>query len=60
MSRQAVAQSAGYALGRKTDDLITTALDAGANSTQINDAASALGKADFITMFETPWRCRHP
>lgn len=51
--RQAVAQSAGYALGRKTDELITTALDAGANATAINDTAGALGKADFIAMFET-------
>lgn len=51
--RQAVAQSAGYALGRKTDDLLTTAMDAGANSTQINDTAGALVKADFISMFET-------
>jgi hypothetical protein len=51
--RQAVAQSAAYALGRKTDDLITAALDAGANSTAINDTAGALVKADFLTMFET-------
>ena len=51
--RQAIAQSAGYALGRKTDELITTALDAGANATQIADATGALVKADFITMFET-------
>lgn len=51
--RQAVAQSAAYALGRKTDELITAALDAGANSTQIADTAGALAKADFITMFET-------
>ncbi len=30
--RQAVAQSAAYALGRKTDELIIAALDAGANA----------------------------
>jgi len=51
--RQAVAQSAAAALGRKTDEIITTALDAGANATQINDATSALEKADFLVMFET-------
>lgn len=51
--RQAVAQSAAYALGRKTDELITAAMDSGANSTQINDTSGAIAKADFITMFET-------
>lgn len=51
--RQAVATSAASALGRKTDDIITTALDAGANATQINDITSAIEKADFLTMFET-------
>lgn len=51
--RQAVAQSAAAALGRKTDDIITTALDAGANATQIADTSGALVKADFLTMFET-------
>ncbi len=51
--RQAVAQSAAAALGRKTDEIITTALDAGANATQIADVTGALTKADFLTMFET-------
>lgn len=51
--RQAVAQSAASALGRKTDDIITTAMDAGANATQIADVTGALVKADFLTMFET-------
>jgi len=51
--RQAVTQSAAAALGRKTDELITTALDAGANSTQIHDASSALEKADLLSLFQT-------
>src|SRR5210317_1861510 len=49
--RQAVAQSAAAALGRKTDDIITTAMDAGANATAIADVTGALVKADFLTMF---------
>jgi len=51
--RQAVAQSAAAALGRKTDEIITTAMDAGANATQIADIAGALDKADLLTLFET-------
>ena len=51
--RQAVAQSAAAALGRQTDALITTAMDAGANSTQIADTSGALVKADLLTLFET-------
>jgi len=51
--RQAVAQSAAAALGRKTDEILYTAMDAGANSTQIHDTGSALAKADLLTMFET-------
>jgi predicted RNase H-related nuclease YkuK (DUF458 family) len=51
--RQAVAQSAAAALGRKTDELIITAMDAGANSTQIHDTSSALEKADLLSLFET-------
>ena len=51
--RQAVAQSAAAALGRKTDEILITALDAGANSTQIADTSGALGKADLLTLFET-------
>jgi hypothetical protein len=51
--RQAVAQSAAAALGRKTDELITTAMDAGASSTQIADTSGALAKADLLTLFET-------
>ncbi len=51
--RQAVATSAAAALGRKTDELIYTAMDAGANSTQIHDTSSAIEKADLLTLFET-------
>jgi len=51
--RQAVGQSSAAALGRKTDELITAALDAGANSTQIHDTGSALEKADLLSLFET-------
>ena len=51
--RQAVAQSAAAALGRKTDELLITAMDAGATSTQIHDTSSAVEKADLLTLFET-------
>ena len=51
--RQAVAESAASALGRKTDEIITTAMDAGANSTQIADTTGALAKADLLSIFET-------
>jgi hypothetical protein len=51
--RQAVAQSAAAALGRKTDEIITTAMDSGANATAIADATGALVKADLLTLFET-------
>jgi hypothetical protein len=51
--RQAVATSAAAALGRKTDELLYTAMDAGANSTQIHDTSSALEKADLLSLFET-------
>ncbi len=51
--RQAVAQSAAAALGRKTDELIIAAMDAGANATQIHDTGSALAKADLLSLFET-------
>tara|TARA_Y100001937_G_scaffold96526_1_gene131268 strand:- start:81 stop:893 length:813 start_codon:yes stop_codon:yes gene_type:complete len=51
--RQAVATSAAAALGRKTDELLYTAMDAGANSTQIHDTGSALAKADLLSLFET-------
>jgi len=51
--RQAVAQSAAAALGRKTDELIIAAMDAGANSTQIHDTSSAVEKADLLSLFET-------
>ena len=40
--RQSVAQSSAYALGRKTDELIVAAMDAGANATQVADATGAL------------------
>ena len=51
--RQVVAQSAAAALGRKTDELLYTAMDSGANSTQIHDTGSALAKADLLSLFET-------
>ena len=51
--RQAVAQSAAAALGRKTDELIIAAMDAGANGTQIHDTGSALEKADLLLLFQT-------
>ena len=51
--RQAVAKSAAAALGRKTDEILITAMDAGANSTQIHDTSSALEKADLLSLFET-------
>jgi len=51
--RQAVTQSAAAALGRKTDELIIAAMDAGANSTQIHDTGSALAKVDLLSLFET-------
>lgn len=51
--RQAVAQSAAYALGRKTDELIYNAMDTGANSASIADATGALVKADLLDLFET-------
>jgi hypothetical protein len=50
--RQAVAQSAAAALGRKTDELIVTAMDA-TTSTAIADDTGALEKADLLTLFET-------
>jgi hypothetical protein len=51
--RQAVAQSAAAALGRKTDEILITAMDAGANSTQIGATGSAVSKADLLSLFET-------
>ena len=51
--RQAVAQSAAAALGRKTDEILIAAMDAGANSTQIHDTSSAVEKADLLSVFET-------
>lgn len=51
--RQAVAMSAAAALGRKTDELLITAMDAGANATQIHDTSSAVEKADLLSVFET-------
>ena len=50
--RQSVAQSAAYALGRKTDELIVAAIDAGANATQVADTGGALVKGDLLTTFE--------
>ena len=51
--RQAIATSAAAALGRKTDELLYTAMDSGANSTQIHDTGSAVEKADLLSLFET-------
>lgn len=51
--RQAVAQSAAAALGRKTDAIIVAALDAGASGTQIHDTSSAVQIADLLSLFET-------
>jgi hypothetical protein len=50
--RQAVAQSAAAALGRKTDEILITAMDAGANATQVNTTDDAVGKVDLLTLFE--------
>ena len=41
------------ALGRKTDEILITAMDAGANSTQLHDTNSAVEKADLLSAFET-------
>ena len=51
--RQAVATSAAAALGRKTDELLYTAMDSGANSSQLHDTSSAVEKADILSAFET-------
>jgi hypothetical protein len=51
--RQAVAKSAAAALGRKTDEILITAMDAGANATQISSTGAALTKANLLTLFET-------
>ena len=51
--RQAVATSSAAALGRKTDEILITAMDAGANSTQLHDTSSAVEKADLLSAFET-------
>jgi hypothetical protein len=50
--RQAVAQSSAAALGRKTDEILITAMDAGANSTQVNATNAAVDKADMLVLFE--------
>jgi hypothetical protein len=51
--RQAVAKSAAAALGRKTDEILVTAMDAGANSTKIGTTGAAVSKANLLTLFET-------
>jgi hypothetical protein len=51
--RQAVAQSAAAALGRKTDELLVTAMTAGASATVISSTSAALTKANLLTLFET-------
>ena len=50
--RQAVAQSAAAALGRKTDEILYAAMDAGANSTQISATGAALTKANLLPRSE--------
>ena len=50
--RQAVATSAAAALGRKTDEILISAMDSGKNSTEINDN-NAIAKADLLELFET-------
>jgi hypothetical protein len=50
--RQAVAQSAAAALGRKTDEILITAMDAGANATQLGADDAAVGKATLLSVFE--------
>ena len=37
----------------KTDEILITAMDAGANSTQLHDTSSAVEKADLLSAFET-------
>ena len=49
--RQAVAKSAAAALGRTTDEILYTAMDAGANSTQIHEFASS----DFVGEQNLPY-----
>jgi len=51
--RQAITQSAAAALGRKTDELLITAMDAGASATQISTTGTAVSKANLLTLFET-------
>lgn len=51
--RQAVAQSAAAALGRKTDEILYTAMDVGANATQLGSAANVVDRADLLLVFET-------
>ena len=51
--RQAIATSAAAALGRKTDEILYTAMDAGANSSALHDTSSAVEKADLLSAFET-------
>ena len=45
--------SAAGALGRKTDEILVTAMDSGAKSTQLHDTSSALQRADVLSLFET-------
>ena len=53
MTKDKLLQSAAAALGRKTDEILYTAMDAGANGTQIHDTSSAVEKADLLSLFET-------
>jgi hypothetical protein len=49
--RQAIATSAAAALGRKTDEILITAMDAGANSTQLHDRYIAMHPKGFADLF---------
>jgi len=51
--RQAIATSAAAALGRKTDEILVTAMDAGANSSAISATNVAVSKTVLLTTFET-------
>jgi hypothetical protein len=50
--RQAVATSAAWALGRKTDEIIITAMQTDKNATILNDAADKIALADFLQAYE--------
>jgi hypothetical protein len=51
--RQAVAQSAAAALGRKTDEILITAMETGSNSTTLGANNSAVDRGTLLSIFET-------